>query len=149
MPALLPSCRGPQMTTQSARLRTASTLMMCKLPHTELCSGWLYCILRQRLFCRMLMTSSMPHAPLLHRYNDLSAKNAATNEADRRPILGKARGGKVGYPRRLRTGRPLDQYNDETLPKGESNSTFKGWNTLKPATLYCAAVVMFCGLCHF
>lgn len=52
------------------------------------------------------------------RYNDLGGKDAATNAANRRPILGKGRGGTLSYPRRLRTGRPLDQYNDEANPVG-------------------------------
>ncbi|CAL8468388.1 g7928 [Coccomyxa elongata] len=49
-------------------------------------------------------------------YNDLGGKDAATNAANRRPILGQGRGGTLPYPRRLRTNRPLDQYNDEPLP---------------------------------
>ncbi|KAK9915325.1 hypothetical protein WJX75_007630 [Coccomyxa subellipsoidea] len=52
-------------------------------------------------------------------YNDLGGKDAATNAANRRPILGKGRGGTLSYPRRLRTGRPLDQYNDEANPVGK------------------------------
>ena len=63
------------------------------------------------------------------RYNDLGGKDAATNAANRRPILGKGRGGTLSYPRRLRTGRPLDQYNDEANPVG-------GCSTLSSIALY-------------
>ncbi|EIE19399.1 Lipoxigenase, partial [Coccomyxa subellipsoidea C-169] len=51
-------------------------------------------------------------------YNDLGGKDSATNAANRRPILGKARGGTLPYPRRLRTGRQPDKNNDEPAPKG-------------------------------
>ena len=69
-----------------------------------------------------LMVSALlafPSHALLCSYNDLVSSAAKTDPDKNRAILGKAGGGTISYPRRLRTGRQKkDQYGNEYLDKG-------------------------------
>ena len=51
---------------------------------------------------------------LLCRYNDLVSADAAVHpDVSNRAILGKAGGGTISYPRRLRTNGPHDRFGNE------------------------------------